>query len=55
MPDGQANHLGIRLRDFKGTLAKMLAYEGVHPVAGKPEKWVQMPDGLLLELFPSEK
>ncbi|SFI22927.1 Catechol 2,3-dioxygenase [Selenomonas ruminantium] len=55
VPSGQAHHLGIRVRDFKGTLAKMLAYEGVHPVAGKPEKWVQLPDGLLLELFPSEK
>lgn len=51
---GQAHHLGLRVRDFKETLAKMLAYEGVHPVEGKPEKWVQLPDGLLLELFPIE-
>ena len=29
----------------------MLAYEGVHPMEGKPEKWVQLPDGLVLELF----
>ena len=49
---GQAHHLGLRVRDFKGTLVKMLAYEGVHSVEGKPEKWVQLPDGLLLELFP---
>ena len=54
VPGGQAHHLGIRVRDFKGTLAKMLAYEGVHSVDGKPEKWVQLPDGLLLELFPLE-
>lgn len=52
---GQAHHLGLRVRDFKGTLAKMLAYEGVHSVEGKPEKWVQLPDGLLLELFPIEE
>lgn len=51
---GQAHHLGLRVRDFKGTLAKMLAYEGVHSVEGKPEKWLQLPDGLLLELFPIE-
>lgn len=51
---GQAHHLGLRVRDFKGTLAKMLAYEGVHSVEGKPEKWVQLPDGLLLELFAIE-
>jgi 2-dehydropantoate 2-reductase len=29
----------------------MLAYEGVHALEGKPEKWVQLPDGLVLELF----
>ena len=52
---GQAHHLGLRVRDFKGTLAKMLSYEGVHSVEGKPEKWVQLPDGLLLELFPIEE
>ena len=51
---GQAHHLGLRVRDFKGTLAKMLAYEGVHSVEGKPEKWLQLPDGLLLELFSIE-
>jgi 2-dehydropantoate 2-reductase len=32
----------------------MLSYEGVHSVEGKPEKWVQLPDGLLIELFPIE-
>ena len=29
----------------------MLTYEGVHHLEGKPEKWVQLPDGLVLELF----
>ena len=46
--------MGIRVHDFKGTLSKMLSYEGVHSVEGKPEKWVQLPDGLLIELFPIE-
>ena len=48
---GQGHHLGIVVEDFQGTLKEMLAYEGVHGVAGKPEKWVELPDGLLLELF----
>ncbi|MBO6178969.1 MAG: VOC family protein [Selenomonadaceae bacterium] len=48
---GQGHHLGIVTEDFKGTLREMLAYEGVHAVDGKPEKWVELPDGLLLELF----
>ena len=52
---GQAHHLGLRVRDFKGALAKMLSYEGVHSVEGKPEKWVQLPGGLLLELFPIDE
>lgn len=48
---GRGHHLGIVVQDFKAALQEMLAYEGVHPLAGKPEKWVQLPDGLVLELF----
>ena len=48
---GQGHHLGIVVEDFHETLAEILAYEGVHPIEGKPEKWVQLPDGLVLELF----
>ena len=48
---GKAHHLGIRVQDFKNTLAKMLAYEKVNSIPGKPEKWVQLPDGVVLELF----
>lgn len=48
---GQGHHLGIVVEDFKGTLREMLAYEGVHAMDGKPEKWVKLPDGLVLELF----
>ena len=48
---GQGHHLGIVVEDFKGTLREMLAYEGVHAMDGKPEKWVELPDGLVLELF----
>ncbi|WP_156027289.1 VOC family protein [Succinivibrio dextrinosolvens] len=36
---GLPDHLGISVQDFKCTLAKMLAYEGVHSADGKPEKW----------------
>ena len=48
---GQGAHLGIVVQDFAAVLADMLAYEGVHAMEGKPEKWVQLPDGLTLELF----
>ena len=54
-PDNHAavrgHHLGIVVEDFNGTLKEMLAYEGVHAIDGKPEKWVKLPDGLVLELF----
>ena len=48
---GREHHLGIVVEDFNGTLKEMLAYEGVHAIDGKPEKWVKLPDGLVLELF----
>ena len=48
---GRGHHLGIVVQDFKSALQEILAYEGVHPMEGKPEKWVQLPDGLVLELF----
>ena len=48
---GRGHHLGIVVQDFKAALQEMLTYEGVHPMEGKPEKWVQLPDGLVLELF----
>lgn len=48
---GRGHHLGIVVKDFKSTLREMLSYEGVHAIEGKPEKWVQLPDGLVLELF----
>lgn len=48
---GRGHHLGIVVQDFKAVLQEMLTYEGVHQLEGKPEKWVQLPDGLVLELF----
>lgn len=29
----------------------VLAYEGVKHMEGKPEKWIQLPDGTVIELF----
>lgn len=46
-----AHHLGIVVNDFNAVLNEMLSYEGVHQIPGKPEKWVELPNGLLLELF----
>lgn len=48
---GQGHHLGIVVEDMPEVLKEMLAVEGVHHIEGKPEKWVQLPDGLTLELF----
>ena len=48
---GRGHHLGIVVENFKDTLKEMLSYEGVHAIEGKPEKWVKLPDGLVLELF----
>ena len=48
---GRGHHLGIVVEDFQGTLSEMLQYDGVHAIPGKPEKWVELPDGLVLELF----
>ena len=48
---GRGHHLGIVVENFNAVLKEMLAYEGVHAIDGKPEKWVELPDGLVLELF----
>lgn len=48
---GRGHHLGIVVQDFEAALQEMLSYEGVHHLEGKPEKWIQLPDGLVLELF----
>ena len=45
---GRGHHLGIVVQDFKKTLSEMLSYDGVHAIDGKPEKWVELPDGLVL-------
>ena len=48
---GQPHHIGLVVEDFEQARKKMLAVPGVHPVEGKPEKWIQLPDGLTIELF----
>ena len=48
---GQGHHLGIVVQDFEATIQEMLTYDGVTHIEGKPEKWIQLPDGLVLELF----
>ncbi len=46
---GRPHHLGIVVQDFSAVRRDMLRWEGVHPMEGKPEKWLQLPDGLVLE------
>ena len=48
---GRGNHLGIVVQDFQQVRREMLAEPGVRAMEGKPEKWIQLPDGLVLELF----
>lgn len=52
--DKQAHHLGIVVDDYKKAREAMLAVEGVKQAEGKPEKWIELPDGLLLELFQAK-
>lgn len=47
----QAHHLGLIVDDYAKARADMLAYEGVKQMEGKPEKWIQLPDGTVIELF----
>lgn len=47
----QSHHLGLIVDDYAAARKTMLSYEGVHEMAGKPEKWLQLPDGLTIELF----
>ena len=48
---GRGHHLGLVTDDLKGMIDAMLAVPGVHHIEGKPEKWVQLLDGLTLEMF----
>ena len=48
---GRGHHLGLVVDDLSVALAALKAVSGVHGIAGKPEKWVQLPDGLTLEMF----
>lgn len=48
---GRGHHLGLVVEDLPVALAALKSVPGVHGIAGKPEKWVQLPDGLTLEMF----
>ena len=52
---GRGHHLGIVVDDLSAALAKLKAVPGVHGIEGKPEKWVQLPDGLTLEMFQANE
>ena len=51
---GKCHHLGMVADDFVAVREAMLAYDGVHHIAGKPEKWLQLPDGMVIELFQAK-
>lgn len=48
---GRGHHLGLVVEDLPVALAALKSVPGVHGIEGKPEKWVQLPDGLTLEMF----
>lgn len=52
---GRGHHLGLVTDDLRGMIDAMLAVPGVHHIDGKPEKWVQLPDGLTLEMFQARE
>ncbi len=52
---GRGHHLGLVVDNLPAALAALLAVPGVHGIAGKPEKWVQLPDGLTLEMFQAKE
>lgn len=52
---GRGHHLGLVVDDLAAALAALKAVPGVHGIAGKPEKWVLLPDGLTLEMFQAKE
>ena len=53
--DRTRNGTGLVVDDLPAALAVLKAVPGVHGIAGKPEKWVQLPDGLTLEMFQANE
>ena len=51
--DGHSRHLGIVLDDFATTIKDVLKTSGVQQIPGAPATWVELPEGLVLELFPA--
>lgn len=49
--DKKAHHLGVVVDDYQEARRIMLSYEGVHQMPNKPEKWIELPDGVVIELF----
>ena len=52
---GRGHHLGLVVDDLPAALDALKAVPGVHGIEGKPEKWVQLPDGLTLEMFQANE
>lgn len=48
---GPLAHIAIVTENLPSTLANMYSWDGVKQVEGKEENWVQLPDGIILEMF----
>ncbi len=52
---GWNHHLGLMVSDLEAATKAALAVPGVHPIEDQPAKWVELPDGTVLELFQAPK
>lgn len=50
----QAHHLGLVVDNYEEAKKRMLSFDGVEHIKGKPEKWFQLPDGIVIELFQAK-
>lgn len=51
---GQMDHIGISTDDVDAVLDKVYAVEGIVQAPDKPRNWFILPDGLMIELIPTQ-
>ena len=51
---GWSHHLGLVVEDLAAALRAALRFEGVRLLDRGPAKWLELPDGTVLELFQAK-
>lgn len=51
---GWPHHLGLVVSDLETAMYKALSFAGVRLLEGAPAKWLELPDGTVLELFQAK-